>query len=196
MLGLATSHAGRNALAKSGVPEALNTSRFLGHTKEQRGGLGILHLEPGTFILLDEASMTSTRDLRDIAVHAARHGHKLIISGDHAQLAAVESGGGMNLLVSELGHVELAEAVRFTEEWERDASLRLRRGETAVLAEYDDHGRIRGNDPAEAMEDARRLYVARYLQGDDAPAACYFASLWRNTPPGPGGDDPDIWING
>jgi hypothetical protein len=83
----------------------------------------------------------------------------------------------MNLLVSELGHVELAEAVRFTEEWERDASLRLRRREAAVLAEYDDQGRIRGNDPAEAMEDARRLYVARYLQGDDVELIIYSNEL-------------------
>jgi hypothetical protein len=111
--------------------------------------------------------MTSTPDLRDIAVHAARHGHKLIVSGDHAQLSAVESGGGMSLLVDGLGHVELGEAVRFAEPWEQDASLRLRRGEVAVLAVYDDHGRIRGNTPAEAMEDARQLYVARYVQGHD-----------------------------
>jgi hypothetical protein len=73
----------------------------------------------------------------------------------------------MSLLVDEMGHVELGEAVRFAEPWEQDASLRLRRGEVAVLADYDDHGRIRGNAPAEAIEDARRLYVARYVQGHD-----------------------------
>ena len=73
----------------------------------------------------------------------------------------------MSLLVDELGHVELGEAVRFAEPWEQDASLRLRQGDAAVLAVYDDHGRIRGSTPAEAMEDARRLYVARYVQGHD-----------------------------
>lgn len=146
----------------------MNTAQFLGHGKDgKRGARGIRALAPGTFILLDEASMTSTPDLRDITVHAARHGHKLIVSGDNAQLSAVESGGGMSLLVDELGHVELGEAVRFAEPWEQDASLRLRRGDTTVLAVYDDHGRIRGNSPAEAMEDARRLYVAAYVQGQD-----------------------------
>src|SRR5207247_8467059 len=148
--------------------EALNTAQFLGHgSNGERGARGIRALAPGTVILLDEASMTSTPDLRDIAVYAARGGHKLIVCGDHAQLGAVESGGGMSLLVDELGHIELGEAVRFAEPWEQDASLRLRQGETAVLAVYDDHGRIRGNTPAEAMEDARRLYVARYVQGQD-----------------------------
>ncbi len=165
VMGLATSQAGTNALADAGVPRTLNTSQFLGHTEQGRGTRGIHHLEPGTVLLLDEASMTSTPDLRDITVHAAAHGHKLIICGDHAQLSAVESGGGMNLLVSKLGHVELTEAVRFSQEWEQDASLRLREGQAEVLAQYDDQGRIRGNAPDQAMEDARRLYVARYVQG-------------------------------
>jgi hypothetical protein len=117
VLGLATSQAGRNALADAGIGDALNTSQFLGHVHGQRGPLGTRVLQPGTVIALDEASMTSTPDLRDIAVYAARHGRKLIVSGDHAQLSAVESGGGMKLLVSEMGHVELAEAVRFAEDW-------------------------------------------------------------------------------
>ena len=38
----------------------------------------------------------------------------MIIAGDHEQLAAVESGGGMMLLARRLGYVQLAEAVRFT----------------------------------------------------------------------------------
>jgi len=180
VIGLATSQAGRNALAEADIGEALNVAQFLGHTEDQRGGLGIrVTLPPGSVIVLDEASMTPTPDLRDLAVHAATGGHKLIVCGDHAQLSAVGSGGGMNLLVGELGHVELAEAVRFAEPWEQNASLRLRAGDAAVLAEYDDHGRIRGNPPAEAMEDARRLYVARYVQGTDVELIIHSNALVR-----------------
>jgi len=179
VLSLATSQAGRNALADAGIGEALNTSQFLGHVRGQRGALGTRVLEPGTVIALDEASMTSTADLRDIAIYAARHGHKLIVAGDHAQLSAVESGGGMNLLVSELGHVELAEAVRFAGQWEQQASLRLRQGDASALADYDDHGRIRGNTPAEAMEDARRLYVAQYVQNRNVELIIHSNALAR-----------------
>jgi hypothetical protein len=167
VIGLATSQGGRNVLAAAGVPLAENTSVFLGHTPAQRGGRGIRDLSTGSLILMDEASMTSTADLADIIGYAAGNGHKVIVCGDHAQLAAVESGGGMQLLVGELGHVQLAEAVRFTEEWEQDASLRLRSGDVAALEDYDSHGRIRGNAPDQAMADARRLYVSHYVQGRD-----------------------------
>ena len=42
----------------------------------------------------------------------------------------------MALLVSRLGHVQLGEAQRFTQEWEAEASLRIREGDTAGLDEY------------------------------------------------------------
>ncbi len=167
MIGLATSQGGRNVLANAGVPLAENTSVFLGHSPGQRGARGIRDLPLGSLILMDEASMTSTADLADIIGYAAEHGHKVIVCGDHAQLAAVESGGGMNLLVGSLGHVQLAEAVRFREDWEQDASLRLRAGDATVLEDYDCHGRIRGGSPEEAMADARRLYVSHYIEGRD-----------------------------
>ncbi len=88
-------------------------------------------------------------------------------AGDHEQLTAVESGGGMMLLARQLGYVQLAEAVRFTARWERDASLRLRTGDAAALDEYREQGRILGALPAQAMDDAVRMYVAHYLAGRD-----------------------------
>jgi conjugative relaxase-like TrwC/TraI family protein len=157
VIGLATSQGGRNVLANAGVPLAENTSVFLGHAPGQRGARGIHDLPEGSLVLIDEASMTSTADLADIIGYAAAHRHKVIVCGDHAQLAAVESGGGMQLLAGSLGHVQLAEAVRFFEEWEQEASLRLRAGDTAAVEDYDQHGRIRGGAPEEAMADARRL---------------------------------------
>lgn len=160
VIGLATSQAGRNVLAEAGVPLAENTSVFLGHQPGRRGARGIHDLPAGSLILIDEASMTSAADLADIIGYAAAHGHKVIVCGDHAQLAAVESGGGMQLLAGRLGYVQLAKAVRFGDTWERDASLRLRAGDARVLADYDDHGRIRGGTAAEVMTEARRLYVS------------------------------------
>jgi AAA domain len=50
----------------------------------------------------------------------------------------------MMLLAGRLGYVQLAEPVRFTASWERDASLRLRQGDPAALDDYDQHGRIHG----------------------------------------------------
>jgi len=63
--------------------------------------------------------------------------------------------------------VRLAEPVRFTAEWERRASLRLRQGDATALDDYDQHGRIRGAPPDEAMDQVARAYVASYLAGRD-----------------------------
>ena len=56
---------------------------------------------------------------------------------------------------------------RFTAAWERDASLRLRRADATALDDYDQHGRIHGAPPDEAMDQAVKAYVASYLAGRD-----------------------------
>ena len=167
VLGIATAQAARNVLAAAGVHAAENSSIFLGHLPGRRGARGVEDLGPGTLLVIDEASMMSLPDLTDIVSYAAAHGAKVIISGDQEQLTAVESGGGMMLLARRLGHVQLAEAVRFAAQWERDASLRLRTGDASVLDEYDEHGRIHGAEPEQAMDEAVRRYVANYLAGRD-----------------------------
>jgi len=59
-------------------------------------------------------------------------GFKVLAAGDQELLAAVEGGGGMSLLASELGYVQLAEAVRFKAVWEQQASLGLRDGQLSA----------------------------------------------------------------
>jgi ATP-dependent exoDNAse (exonuclease V) alpha subunit len=137
--GLATSQAVRNVLAEAGVTMAENTAQFLGHLKGQREALGARPLPPGSLLILDEASMMSLNDMAAIVRIAARHNCKVLITGDHEQLAAVEGGGGMMMLTRQMGYVQLAEPVRFRETWERDATLRLRSGDASVLREYDEH---------------------------------------------------------
>lgn len=167
VIGLATAQSARNVLAAAGVELAQNTAVFLGHVPGQRGALGITALKPGSMIVIDESSMTSLLDLADIAAYARANHCKVVSGGDQEQLTAVESGGGMNLIARELGYVQLAEAVRFHAEWEQEASLGLRAGDMSALEAYDDHGRISGGDPNEAMEAARAAYVAHYLAGTD-----------------------------
>jgi hypothetical protein len=167
VIGLAAAHAARNVLAAAGVELAQNSSQFLGHAPGARGVRGIRSLAAGSLIVLDEASMMSTADLADIMAFARERGCKVIVAGDQEQLAAVEGGGGMMLLARRLGYVQLAEAVRFGEQWEREASLGLRRGELTALDEYDDHGRIGGDEPELNLDAARAAYVGHYLAGDD-----------------------------
>jgi conjugative relaxase-like TrwC/TraI family protein len=167
VIGTATSQQARNVLAAAGVELAENTSVLLGHLPGRRGARGMRAIAPGSLVVLDESSMTSIADMGDLAAAARTGGFKVVAAGDQEQLAAVEGGGGMSLLASELGYVQLAEAVRFTAAWEQQASLGLRAGQLSALDAYDNHGRITGGDPDETMEAARRAYVGHYLAGTD-----------------------------
>ena len=111
--------------------------------------------------------MLSGPDLTDLIAYAKKRGAKIILAGDIHQLQAVENGGGMSLLAARLGYARLAEPVRFRHAWEQAASLRLRDGDTTVLAEYDQHGRIIGGEPEEIMDAAAAAYVALTAGGTD-----------------------------
>ena len=154
VIGITPSQSARNTLA-AGVPESYNTAQFLGHLPGQRGARGPIPLQPGDLVLMDEASMTANPDLADVIGQAAATGAKVILAGDTQQLQAVQNGGGLSLLAGALGFVQLAEPVRFRAQWEQAASLRLRDGDTSVLADYDQHARIRGGEPEQMMDAAR-----------------------------------------
>ena len=112
--------------------------------------------------------MFSNPDLGDIVDYAARSGAKVAMALDHQQLQAVENGGGASLVTRTQGYVQLPEPVRFSEEWERSASLALREGKTAALADYAEHGRIRAGTAEEILEAAAQAYVAHMLEGKDS----------------------------
>jgi conjugative relaxase-like TrwC/TraI family protein len=166
VIGITPSQSARNTLA-TGVPVSYNTAQFLGHLPGRRAARGPVAVGPGALLLIDEASMVSGPDMADVIRLAETSGSKVILAGDTAQLQAVENGGGLSLLADELGYVQLAEPVRFRAAWEQAASLRLRVGDTTVLAEYDQHARIRGGEPEEMMDAAAAAYVALTLDGTD-----------------------------
>ena len=167
VIGLTTSQTARNVLADAGVTRAYNTAQFLGHLREHREARGPVPVTRGSLLVLDEASMMSLADMAAILALAHTHDCKVVIAGDHEQLAAVEGGGAMVLLARHLGYVQLAEPQRFSHAWEREATLRLRAGDITVLAEYEQHGRLRGGTAEEATEQAYRGWLADYLDGKD-----------------------------
>jgi AAA domain len=116
---------------------------------------------------MDEDSTVANPDMADVISEAAASGVKVILAGDTQQLQAVESGGGLCMLADALGFVQLAEPVRFRAGWEQAASLRLRAGDTTVLAEYDQHARITGGDPEQMMDATAAPYLGFTLDGSD-----------------------------
>ena len=166
VIGITPSQSARNTLA-AGVPVSYNAAQFLGHLPGRRGARGPVRIGPGTLLVIDEASMLSGPDLADLIAYAKAKGAKIILAGDVSQLQAVENGGGMSLLAQRLGYARLAEPVRFRHAWEQAASLRLRDGDTTVLAEYDQYGRIIGGDPEQMMDASAAAYVALSAGGTD-----------------------------
>jgi len=166
VIGITASQSARNTLA-AGVPQSYNAAQFLGHLPGRRGARGPVETGHAPVLLVDEASMMPGPDLADlISLTEARAG-KVILAGDTSQLQAVENGGGMSLLAEALGYARLAEPVRFRAAWEQAASLRLHDGDTTVLTEYDQHGRITGGDPEQMMDAAASAYVALTASGTD-----------------------------
>ena len=167
VVGITASQSARNTLA-AGVPVSYNAAQFLGHLPGRRGARGPVETGPAPLLVIDEASAMPGPDLADLISYARARDGKVLLAGDTGQLQAVENGGGMSLLAAALGYVRLAEPVRFRSEWEQQASLRLHDGDTTVLADYDQHGRIIGGEPEQMMDAAAATYVALAADGTDA----------------------------
>ena len=71
----------------------------------------------------------------------------------------------MRLLADEHGYYQLRTVQRFEQEWEREASLRLRAGDADVLAEYDQRGRILEGTREQMADAAYQRWLADHLSG-------------------------------
>jgi conjugative relaxase-like TrwC/TraI family protein len=168
VLGLATTEIATQNLVADGVP-AMNTARFLaayepgpdGQPARERVGRGDL-------FVVDEAGMSSTAELSRISRIVAEGGGKLVYTGDQAQLTSVGAGGMLSLLVGDNGAHELAEVHRFAHGWEAEASLRLRAGDTSVIPEYEDRGRLHGGSAEQMQAAAMRAWLADTIDGKES----------------------------
>ena len=120
-------------------------------------------LPAGATVIVDEAGMVGTGRLDQLAALADDRGWRIALVGDPMQFSAVGRGGMFNHLIDTHGAIELDQVHRFSNDWERDASLRLRSGDASVTDLYDHHGRLHGGtatrmerDALDAWETARR----------------------------------------
>jgi conjugative relaxase-like TrwC/TraI family protein len=105
-----------------------------------------LTFDRGTVVVLDEASLTSDLELARLLLYVERAGSKLVIVGDHRQLAPVGPGGALHALIER--HPEhvtvLNENLRQRDSAEQAALAQLRAGSIdAAVGFYAAHGRIR-----------------------------------------------------
>ncbi|MCD2193594.1 relaxase domain-containing protein [Actinomycetospora endophytica] len=175
VVGLATSQVAADVLASEGL-DAANTARWLatqdrlaaaaGEGRAPSGHDQPWRLGRGDLVVVDESSMADTAALTRIHQHVRAAGAKLLLVGDHRQLAAVGAGGAMELIAQTGARYELTDARRFTAGWEGPASLRLRAGDPTVVANYHRNGRlIDAGTLEQAEQSAARAWLADTLAG-------------------------------
>lgn len=170
IFGLAASQIATDVLAGEGL-NAHNITRWRNAQARLAEGRGsvedeALRLRPGDLVAVDESAMASTQDVAAVHQLAAEHGAKTLLTGDHRQLAAVGAAGAMSLASGAGTTYELTEVRRFSQEWERAASLRLREGDVSALEEYRKHGRIvPGGAVEHATAKAARAWLADTVEG-------------------------------
>ena len=129
---------------------------------------------PGDLILIDEASMATTLDVRDVVRVGREHKALVRLIGDPRQAKAVGAGGALDIVARAGNAPELSELHRFSHAWEADATLRLRAGDPSVIDVYDAHDRIREGSYAQMLEETYRAY--RDATATDPSAAVMIVS--------------------
>ncbi|GAA2234281.1 hypothetical protein GCM10010413_36930 [Promicromonospora sukumoe] len=112
-----------------------------------------LTAEPGTVVLVDEASLAGTLALADVLAITQQAGGSVRLLGDPAQLGAVAAGGALRLIAQQAGAVELTQIHRFHTPGEAEASLQLRDGDHRGLDFYITHRRTLGGSAAAMAEE-------------------------------------------
>jgi conjugative relaxase-like TrwC/TraI family protein len=139
---------------------------------------GTLEFKQNTLVVVDEAGMVGTDDLRHLLTATTQAGVKTVLVGDANQLAPVKARGGMFAqLCADLPWTQqLSEVWRMTDPAERHASLALRDGEPKAIRDavdwYRQHERLHCGDAITMAADALAAYTADTKLGRDALLVC------------------------
>ena len=124
-------------------------------------------LAAGDLIIVDEASMAATLPLREIVAQADAAGAKVLAVGDPDQLAAVEAGGAVGMLID--AHPENVPSLRtihrFVDDWQGPASLALRAGDRRAVETYTTKGAVQSGTQEEVLDQVHAAWAAETAQG-------------------------------
>jgi hypothetical protein len=133
----------------SGIPSTTIARLLADLNRPEAGGL-----PPRCVLVVDEAAMVGTRQLARLLDHAHAAGAKVVLVGDHHQLAEIDAGGAFASLSVYLDAVQLTENHRQHHAWERDALAELRHGNPDIaLAAYQAHDRLHQADTSEHVRE-------------------------------------------
>ncbi|MCJ8509738.1 Ti-type conjugative transfer relaxase TraA [Rhizobium lemnae] len=136
-------------------------------------------LDDKTVFVLDEAGMVSSRQMATFVEAVTKAGAKLVLVGDPEQLQPIEAGAAFRAIADRIGYAELETIYRQREQWMRDASLDLARGNVGqAIAAYQSKDKMIG---AELKADAVTNLIADWNRDyDPAKSTLILAHLRRD----------------
>ncbi|WP_158220836.1 MobF family relaxase [Kineosporia sp. R_H_3] len=178
VVGVATTQVAADILREDGVADTANVAAFLAAQRRLASGTMLpddaaLRLTSNDLLVVDEASMVDTYALTRLQAAVDAAGARMVLMGDPHQLGAVGAGGMMRAAIDRDAETyTLSDVRRFSAEWEREASLRLRDGDSsdipAAVGEYDARGRLLDAGTADdAVAAVARAAAADRLAGKD-----------------------------
>lgn len=109
--------------------------------------------------------MVSSRQMALFVETVTRSGAKLVLVGDPEQLQPIEAGAAFRAIAERIGYAELETIYRQNEQWMRDASLDLARGNVGKAVEaYEANGKLNG---AELKADAATNLISDWNRDYD-----------------------------
>jgi Ti-type conjugative transfer relaxase TraA len=127
--------------AAQGLQEAAQIPSTTLHALLSRLDSKQFHLNQQDILVIDEAGMVGSRQLKKLLDHAQQAGAKVALIGDYRQLQPIDAGGAFRLLKDRLGAPALTDIRRQHEAWARETVHQFAAGEAAqALAHYHERG--------------------------------------------------------
>jgi conjugative relaxase-like TrwC/TraI family protein len=103
-----------------------------------------LVIDSKTVLVVDEASMIGTKDMRMLVRAVSRGGGKLVLVGDKHQLPSIDAGGPFGSIAERIPPVQLHNVVRQADQRDREAVKLMPEGEAKrALANYVEKNQVK-----------------------------------------------------
>src|SRR5262249_15035738 len=94
-------------------------------------------------LVIDEAGMVGSRQMRQVLAQAEKQGAKVVLVGDPEQLQAIEAGASFRAISERAGYIELTDIRRQREAWQKEATREFATGQTEqALSRYREHHHV------------------------------------------------------
>lgn len=123
---------------------------------------GYPRLDAKTVLVVDEAGMVGSRQMRDVLAVAQQYGAKVVAVGDAEQLQPIQAGAPFRVLEARLGAARMVDVRRARNADDREATVALGSGRPRdALEYYDRKGVLREvASSAQVVAETARAYLA------------------------------------